>query len=33
VALRDHERAGQARPRVLAAIDAALVRREAQPRN
>jgi UDP-glucose 4-epimerase len=33
VALRDHERAGQARPRVLAAIDAALVRRGSQPRH
>ena len=28
LALRDHERAGPARPRVLSAIDAALVRRE-----
>jgi UDP-glucose 4-epimerase len=29
LALRDHERAGQGRPRVLAAIDGVLVRREA----
>jgi hypothetical protein len=28
LALRDHERGGQGRPRVLAAIDSVLVRRE-----
>jgi hypothetical protein len=32
LALRDHERAGQGRPRVLAAIDAVLVRRESRQR-
>ncbi|HEX8054183.1 MAG TPA: hypothetical protein VF517_14420, partial [Thermoleophilaceae bacterium] len=30
LALRDHERAGQGRPRVLAAIDGVLVRRESR---
>jgi len=32
LALRDHERAERARPRILAAIDSVLTRREAAAR-